>query len=184
VSTAARKGNWIGTYSGVQFYPLDPRIEEVRIEDIAHALANQCRFLGHCSEFYSVAQHSVLVSRHCSRLNRAWGLLHDAAEAYLPDMPRPLKQLPEFKWYRDLEATIQEVIAQRFGLEWPEPTEVKQIDTAILLDEGRAIMPKSFERWNCVGGESLDMTIFPWSPRRAEDEFMLAFADVILPRTN
>src|ERR1019366_9954250 len=83
----------IRTYSGVRFKPLDPD-PAVGISDIAHALANQCRFGGHSSAFYSVAQHSVRVSEICAAEDALWGLLHDASEAYLVDVPAPLKQLP------------------------------------------------------------------------------------------
>ena len=87
-----RVGDWIQTMSGVIFYPLDPRPEEIRIEDIAHALSHQCRFAGHCREFYSVAEHSVRVSRELPQEFMLWGLLHDASEAYLVDLPRPIKR--------------------------------------------------------------------------------------------
>ncbi len=88
-------GNWIQTYSGRQFWPLEPRAEDVAVEDIAHALSLLCRYGGHSSRFYSVAEHCVLVSHKCG----LHGLLHDAAEAYLLDIPRPVKALmPEYKW--------------------------------------------------------------------------------------
>src|ERR1039457_118422 len=86
---------FIGTFSGLRFWPLDPNPEKILIDDIAHALAHQCRFGGHASRFYSVAEHSVHVSRLCPPEDALWGLLHDASEAYLVDLPRPLKQLPE-----------------------------------------------------------------------------------------
>ena len=60
----ARKGDWMQTFLGIQFWPMEPRVDEIQIEDIAHALSNQCRFAGHCSTFYSVAQHSVMVARY------------------------------------------------------------------------------------------------------------------------
>ena len=83
-----RKGDWMQTHSGIQFWPLDPRPEDILIEDIAHALSNQCRFAGHCCFHYSVAQHSVLVSENVPAQDAMWGLLHDAGEAYLVDLPR------------------------------------------------------------------------------------------------
>ncbi|MFG0247924.1 MAG: phosphohydrolase, partial [Phycisphaeraceae bacterium JB051] len=79
--------SWIQTYTGKAFYPLreDPGIIDIR--DIAHALSLQCRFNGHCSDFYSVAQHSVHVSEVVPQAFALWGLLHDAAEAYMSDLP-------------------------------------------------------------------------------------------------
>src|SRR5579885_2784587 len=90
-----RHGDWIQTYCGVAFYPLDPRPEEILIEDIAHALSMLCRFTGHVKRFYSVAQHCVYVSHRCDPKDALWGLLHDAAEAYLNDISRPVKSLRE-----------------------------------------------------------------------------------------
>lgn len=93
-----RKGDWIQTYTGRQFWPLDPKPEEVCIEDIAHALSQQCRYAGHTIRFYSVAQHSVEIALRVPRAAALWGLLHDAAEAYLVDLPRPVKYLmPAYK---------------------------------------------------------------------------------------
>src|SRR4051794_15527189 len=95
-----RRGGWITTFSRRQFWPLDPHSDEIHIEDIAHSLSQQCRFGGHSRSFYSVAQHSCLVSALCKANDALWGLLHDASEAYLGDIPRPLKSLPEFEFYQ------------------------------------------------------------------------------------
>jgi hypothetical protein len=86
-----RKGDWMQTYTGRQFWPIDPRADEIDIVDIAHALSQQCRFAGHCKSFYSVATHSWHTSNVCNSENALWGLLHDAAEAYLVDLPTPIK---------------------------------------------------------------------------------------------
>ena len=83
----ARRGGWIQTYTGRQFWPLDPRIEDIDIHDIAHALSHQCRYSGHCLRFYSVAEHSVLLSHHVAGEHMLWALLHDAWEAYLAAIP-------------------------------------------------------------------------------------------------
>ena len=89
---------WFLTTTGRQFWPASPDPEQIQIEDIAHALSNLCRFGGHTREFYSVAQHSVLVSQNVPDDLRLVGLMHDATEAYCGDMIRPLKNvLPEFK---------------------------------------------------------------------------------------
>jgi len=106
----------ITTFSGISFWPLLPNPDDIRIDDIAHALAHQCRFAGHTRLFYSVAEHSVRVSQLCRPEDALWGLLHDASEAYLSDVPAPLKELPEFEPYRAAERNLQGAVAQRFGL--------------------------------------------------------------------
>src|SRR6266496_3875421 len=96
--------------SGKWFNVFNPKPEDVDIRDIAHALSNQCRFTGHTKEFYSVAQHSVLVSTFCAPEDAAWGLLHDASEAYLSDIASPVKKHPDFgPFYLEAEKRITDV---------------------------------------------------------------------------
>jgi hypothetical protein len=139
-----RRGDWIQTYTGRKFWPLDPRPEDIDLEDIAYSLSMKCRYSGHCLRFYSVLQHSI----HVEWLLREagitdtdtllWGILHDASEAYLPDVPRPIKSdMPGFK---AIEERVMRAVAERFGLTWPEPSEVKIEDTRILLMEKRDLM--------------------------------------------
>src|ERR1017187_4953916 len=118
----------ITTFSGIRFWPLLPNPADIRIEDIAHALSNQCRFGGQAREFYSVAEHCVRVSQLCRPEDALWGLLHDASEAYLSDVPAPMKELPEFEAYRAAERSLQRVIAVRFGLAPEQATSVSQAD--------------------------------------------------------
>lgn len=109
-----RAGDWVLMPSGRPFWPIDPRADEIDIEDIAFSLSHLCRFGGHCKRFYSVAEHSVYVSRLVSPEAALWGLLHDASEAYVGDMPRPLKRmLPEFVM---MEGKVQQAVAERFSL--------------------------------------------------------------------
>lgn len=90
--------DWIQTYTGRRFFPLEPNPADVDIRDIAHALALETRFGGHSRVFYSVAEHCVRVSHEVEPPHALWGLLHDAAEAYLADVPRPVKaNWPEFE---------------------------------------------------------------------------------------
>jgi hypothetical protein len=165
-----RKGNWIQTYSGKKIYPLDPRPEEICIEDIAHALSNICRFTGHCSEFYSVAQHSVYVSVHVSKQNALWGLLHDASEAYLCDIVRPVKNSVELIGYKALEHRMQSAIGEVFGLSPVMPEEVKMYDNILLITEARDLGMLSPE-WNNFGAEPLATKIYPQQPKDAERSF-------------
>jgi hypothetical protein len=140
-----RKGDWMQTFTGRQFWPCDPRASEIDIEDIAHALSMQPRYGGHCMRFYSVAEHSDLVSREVE-LRYGVGparaaLLHDASEAYLVDIPRPIKA--HLSNYKELEAQLCEVIANKYGVAYPWPKEVHEIDERILLDERNQLMTKS-----------------------------------------
>ena len=103
--------DWIQTYTGRKFHPLDPAMTDFDLRDIAHSLSLLCRFNGHCLRFYSVAEHSVRVSRILPDDLKLWGLLHDAGEAYLTDLPRPVKgQMPGF---RDMEDKIVEYVTLR-----------------------------------------------------------------------
>jgi hypothetical protein len=170
--TEQRNGDWLQTATGKSFWPLDPRPEEICIEDIAHALSHQCRFNGHCNTFYSVAQHSIIVSRHCSIENRLWGLLHDAAEAYVCDIPRPLK--PFLSGYKEIETNISNVIADHFGLSRQMPDEVKRIDSAILADEANQIMAPPPQDW-FLPEPPLNVTISPVGPLDAKYMFLEEF---------
>lgn len=165
------------TYSGRQFWPLDPRVDEVEIVDIAHALSNLCRFAGHCREFYSVAQHSVLVSLACDPVDARAGLLHDAAEAYLADLPRPIKRQPAMQPYRNAEMVVHDVIVRRFGLPRGVPDSVHRADEAVLATEGRDLMLVGAATWNLTE-RPLPWTITSWSPRVARDRFLSRFDEV------
>lgn len=170
------RGDWISTYSGRPFWPCDPRIEDVRLADIAHALSQLCRFAGHTRTFYSVAQHAVLVSGICPPEDAKWGLLHDASEAYLCDLTRPLKHTPELAGYRTIEAAVQGVICDAFSLPRAEPPSVKAADLRLLRTEQRdlMVMPPT---WT-VTGEPLSWRIEPWSPDFAERAFLARFGEV------
>ena len=130
----------ITTFSGIRFWPLLPNPADILIADIAHALAHQCRFGGHASKFYSVAEHSVHVSRLCPAQDALWDLLHDASEAYLVDLPRPLKRLPEFAPYREAERRLQRAVAERFGLAPEQPASVMAADDTMLWIEAHSLL--------------------------------------------
>lgn len=175
-----RIGGWIWTYTGGQLYPLDPRPDEINIKDIAHALSMQCRYNGHCREFYSVAQHSVHVAQHCSSKNKLWGLLHDAPEYALSDVVRPIK--PKLAGYQEYEDNLMRVIATRFALDGDViPNEVERIDTAILADEKAQLMGTEPAPW-ILPEPPLGIRITPWSPDKAEAVFLAHFEEYILER--
>ena len=106
---------WIQTFTGQKFWLDSPQSESIHIEDIAHSLSMQCRYAGHSKFFYSVAQHSYLATFLCPYSLRLAVLLHDAAEAYLGDVTKPLKQCLGGK-YSHMEAKVQNAIDFKYGL--------------------------------------------------------------------
>lgn len=172
---------WILTYSGRKFYPLSPHIDSIVIQDIAYALSNLCRFTGHC-KFYSIAQHSVLVSYICDSADAFHGLMHDCSEFALTDISAPVKHLPEFKFYRDAEARLQTMIYKRFGLNPVEPTSVKIADKQLLYTEARDLMPVMHSDWKWEM-EPLPFKIEPLQPKDAEKLFMKRFNE-LFPKHN
>lgn len=165
----------IRTYTGRAFEPLNPDPDAIVIEDIAHALANNCRFTGHVRWHYSVAQHSV----HCSYLVpdelALTALLHDASEAYLSDIARPIKSQPEFgDVYLRYEKGIEEAIAARFGIVYPYPREVKDADNLMLVTEARDLMygTRGWVKELQEIEPSQDFNIEKWTPEEAEAIFL------------
>ena len=168
---------FIGTFSGLRFWPLDPDPAKILIDDVAHALAHQCRFGGHASRFYSVAEHSVHVSKLCPPEHALWGLLHDASEAYLVDLPRPLKRLPEFAVYREAERRLQRAVAVRFGLPPYQPASVAEADDTMLWIEAHPLlgsMPVAAVRSTRPPFEITD----PLLPVKAERLFLGRFKEL------
>lgn len=166
-----RRGDWFQTYTGIQFWPMDPRADEVAIVDISRGLSLQCRYNGHLKTFYSIAEHSVRVSYVVPVEYALWGLMHDAAEAYIGDMVRPLKmQMPAF---RECEDRIMRVICERFEMAWPEPPEVKVADNVLLMTERRDLLP--IQRPWTMRAEPLPERIVPWSWQAAESAFLDRF---------
>lgn len=120
--------------------PLNPDPEDIHIEDIAHALSNQCRFSGHVKKFYSVAEHSIKVSYAVPKEDALWGLLHDASEAYLVDVPSPIKNDLFGKQYREVEDLLMGVICEKYGLDPKMPASVKAADNSLLHTEVRDLL--------------------------------------------
>jgi hypothetical protein len=129
------------TATGGVYWPCDPRAEEVRIEDIAHHLGMICRYTGACRRFYSVAEHSLLVSYRVPERFALVGLLHDATEAYISDLNRPTKHGPGMEGYRRIEALNWLAIAEAFDLPVKIPDEVEVVDHEMLFHEEAALMP-------------------------------------------
>lgn len=131
---------WIITDSGRRFYPLNPDLRNIKIADIAHALSHQCRFSGHTKEFYSVADHCLRVAYECSDDNKLWALLHDASEAYLVDLPRPIKNTVSMANYLVHEQALMNAICEKFGLSYEMPDEVREADWLLCCTELKYIM--------------------------------------------
>lgn len=165
--------NWIETFTGKQFWPLDPRPEEIDIRDIAHALAMQCRFTGHCLRFASVAEHCVLASRLVPSEWAREALLHDAPETYIHDMASPIKR--SFGGYKDTENKIEAAVITRYGLKalpWPV---VKGVDMRLAVTERDRNMTKNTWEWDPIFDDvapyiSLELPL--WSPIAAEFHFL------------
>lgn len=190
------RGDWMQTYTGKQFFPLSPRAEDIDPVDIAHSLSMQCRYNGHVDFFYSVAEHCILMSEwieaEYSDIELAlWALLHDATEAYVGDMVRPLKlSLPIFS---AIEDKVMVEVADKFALDlrfdpagWevdmhypplPKvtmPAQVKAADTRILLTERAALMSTHFppRPWAMEEMEPLPVSIHAWAPHEAERAYL------------
>lgn len=169
----------ITTYTGETFTPFAPDANRIRIEDIAHALSLLCRANGHFSQFFSVAQHSINCAReagargYTARVQLA-SLLHDASEAYLSDVTRPVKKLlPE---YIKAETRLQDAINQKYlgaPVTDDEHAQVKQIDADMLAHEFNALMCKRvFDRIPAISG-SPSFAFQPFTD--VEDEFIRLF---------
>lgn len=148
----------ITTFTGKTLDFENPDPDSICIEDIAHALSMVCRFSGQCRDFYSVAQHSVLVSlglqlvvppeeqktwwlwqKHERQLRKI-ALLHDAAEAYMGDLNRPLKRI--MPQYSRIEDKVFRAISMKFKLMWQGiPDVVKAMDKLIFANEWASFMP-------------------------------------------
>jgi uncharacterized protein len=169
-------GDWIGTHSGGKFWPLDPDPNDVNIGDIAHALSQQCRYTGHTHRPYSVAEHSLLVSAHCPSGYELEGLLHDAAEAYLADVARPVKH--RIAGLVEVEDRIHQAVCTKYNLPFPISPQVKDIDNRILSDEREALFPRhNASEWFSGWGEprklGVDIECLP--PYAAETRFIMEF---------
>lgn len=174
---AGPDSRWIQTFTGRAFWPLSPRVKDIDIIDVAHALAMKCRFSGHTRHFYSVAQHSYLASKILPPGDEKWGLLHDASEAYLPDVARPVKK--ELVGFREIEDRLMQAVAERFGLGWPMPSSIHQADLILLATERRDLMSEPPYRWTSTENvEPLLIKVWPMDPVGAKALFIQRFEEL------
>ncbi len=205
---ADRIGDWIQTATGRQFYPLDPRPEDVCIEDIAHALSNVCRFAGHSAWHYSVAQHCVLASEYAPPEYAIAALLHDAAEAYMGDIARPWKRFLYVKFdidhgggitenvvqkFKDAESQLLDVILTELDTETPYDEAVwkavAEIDMRMLATEARDLMSplagdgwgNTFQKAPCEARYAFNpypAKIGKWTPEMAKIHFLSRYREL------
>lgn len=181
------RGTWVQTAYGY-FYPENPRPEDVRVSEIAHALGMLCRFNGHCLIFYSVAEHcchiyDALLEAGHDHEEAGWGLFHDAAEAYIGDLIRPMKAA--FPVYYDWENRLLGAVAEKLHLPREMPEIVKEFDTRILRDERDQILSYSDTpdaEWGCPL-PGLGVTIRGWEPTQAKVEFVYRYHDFMRRRS-
>ena len=145
VDYSDRKGDWMQTFSGRRFYPADPRTEDVSIDGIAHALSHMNRFNGHTRWPYSVAAHSVFAWEFAPTGFKLEALLHDASEAYICDLARPIKRM--LVDYQHMEKQVDAIIRSKFGLPAKMSVVVKYIDWRLLVTEADQLMGDGAEKW-------------------------------------
>jgi hypothetical protein len=167
-------GDWIQTFTGKAVFPFEPTYDMIDIEDIAHGLAMTCRYGGHTNRFFSVAEHCCHLYDwfiETEQFEDAFAaLMHDAAEAYIGDVPRPIKKrLPE---YLVAEAALEKVIFGKYGVPNPMPKSVKDADRRILADE-KAVLLKALG--SSIDLEPLHVCIQCWTPEAAEIQFLNRF---------
>lgn len=170
---------YIETYSGIRFYYDDIKPEMIKIYDIAHALSQICRFTGHTKEFYSVAQHSVLVCDAQTTLaEKRAGLLHDATETYVNDLPSPMKVCVNLGDYKKLENQIHAVINEKYHVNDGMTPNIKKADLAALFTEKRDVLNRPSD-WGW--GKDIVMfkeKIIPLQPKEAKELFLTRFAEL------
>ena len=171
-----RHGAWIQTLKGRAFWPEDPRPGDFDILEIAHALSNICRFNGHVSRFMSVAEHSVWVSMECDPGDAFEGLMHDAAEAYIGDVVRPLKRC--LGDYREIEQRVELALAEQFDLRYPWPDSVRRADDAVLMAERRDLLIDAPDLWPGILPEPMDRMVEGWSPEVAKGRFCQRYLEI------
>ena len=176
-------GPYLQTVSGRWVNPFDPDPDQLDAGDIARALANQCRFGGHSRVFYSVAQHSVIVSQLVEQRGGDVedvfaALMHDATEAYLGDMPHPLKhRSPLGAAFKAAEEHLEQAIRERFSIKAEVP-EIKRADRALLATERRAFSAEDWHWPELDGVEPLELELVAMSPDEAAAAFARRYAEL------
>lgn len=177
------------TFSGIYVNYVNPTVDSIRVQDIAHGISNECRYAGQCKEFYPVGQHCVLASYLVPNVLAYEALFHDASEAYLKDLPTWLKLL--LPGYREIEAKFDNVIRLKFDL----PTDpeiilankkiIKEVDYKLLATEKRDLMPQDGEDWEFLKNVTpMPFHIKPWSPKKAKRKFLERYEELRVLRNS
>lgn len=167
--------DYIGTYTGKKYHFLNPSVDEVCIKDIAQALSMNCRYSGHVNKFYSVAEHSCIVADYVFRKTgdkreALSALLHDASEAYLTDIPRPMK--PFLVGYSDIEKRAEDVIQTRFNCD-PMSELTKYVDVNIIRTEAEMLF-NNVPDW-ALTYDYIDIVVAGLAPCKAKNKFIKSF---------
>lgn len=161
---------YIRTFKDRKFYFEHPEDYEFDIEEIAHSLSNQCRWTGHCRKFYSIAEHSI----HCARMSPVGftkeAFLHDASEAYVVDLSRPLKQLVSD--YKTIQKNIEAAVAKFYEFPYPMSLEVQDIDNRMLVTEWQQLFNETDISLGPYNNEPYSFILNCWLPEKAEKEFL------------
>lgn len=177
-----KTNDFIQTYSGGKFYPFDVNQKDIKLDDIAHSLSLLCRFIGHCETFYSVGQHSVLVSKYCKDEYKLQGLLHDAAESYISDIAHPIKANDLYTNIRKIEDDILNEIYSKFGVNVTEESteHIKYIDKCMLYTEKRDLLKPGIT-WEIECNhlyKPFPEKIESWTSEKSELEFYKTFSEL------
>ncbi|MHB1302636.1 MAG: hypothetical protein ACYCZB_04055 [Acidiphilium sp.] len=173
IAVRMAKGPTIRLGSGAEFDFLDPWNSEFTLDDVANALGKICRYSGQCSDFYSVAEHSLLVSQEAVGFELE-ALMHDAAEAFLGDVTRPLKQL--LPQYKEIERNVESAIYSRFNIDRVGTAVIKAADLRVLAAEQRQVMPPGTDAWaGTAGVEPARVSVKFLSPDVATSAFLARY---------
>jgi hypothetical protein len=171
--------HWIQTYTGHRVNVFDPKLDSIRLIDIAQGLSHTCRFSGQIPWHYSVGQHSLIMSTLVPPVFALEALMHDAAEAYLGDVPKPIKAgLPD---YRRVSEIMEGAIAQKFRLAYPWPEAVHVADRRMVLTEAAAF-GRDTTGWGVDGVPYEGMVISPMRPDTVCEAFMARAMELIIQR--
>lgn len=175
---------WLMTYTGRIYWPFSPNAHDVRIEDIAHGLSNLCRYGGQCRLFYSVAEHSVLMSYMVPQAQALEALLHDGSEAYCGDVILPIKR--SLEEYTEMERLNMQAVRKAFALDPEEHPNVSRADRQIVSTEYETLfgpIPEYLDHaFPYVKDPFVKLEL--WCPTIAEHKFLQRYHELVKVRVS